>query len=77
MIGSLSRLLPRSSPLASSVGRRFQSEGLNFQLSGEQAALQELARDFARKEVAPRAAHYDETGLCCCLWLFVVVCGCG
>jgi acyl-CoA dehydrogenase len=35
---------------------------MNFALSGEQAALQELARDFARKEVAPKAAHYDETG---------------
>ena len=61
MIGSVGRFLQRSAP---AVARRgyCTSEGLNFGLSGEQAALQELARDFSRSVVAPCAAHYDETG---------------
>lgn len=33
-----------------------------FTLSDEQKALQQTARDFARNEIAPKAAHYDETG---------------
>src|SRR5664279_794695 len=36
-------------------------EGINFELSEEQKALQKLARDFAAKEIIPKAAHYDET----------------
>jgi len=35
---------------------------LSFQLSREQEALRALARDFAKKEVRPVAAHYDRTG---------------
>jgi len=35
---------------------------INFSLSEEQKALQDLARDFARKEILPKAAHHDETG---------------
>jgi len=35
---------------------------IDFSLSEEQKALQELARDFARKEILPKAAHHDETG---------------
>lgn len=35
---------------------------IDFSLSEEQKALQGLARDFARKEILPKAAHYDETG---------------
>jgi len=31
-------------------------------LSEEQRALQKLARDFAEKEIRPRAHHHDETG---------------
>ena len=28
----------------------------------DQAALRQLARDVAAREIAPRAAHHDETG---------------
>jgi acyl-CoA dehydrogenase len=34
--------------------------GISFALSAEQRALRELARDFAAKEIRPRAAEYDE-----------------
>lgn len=34
---------------------------VNFELSDEQRSLQEAARQFARKEMMPRAAHYDQT----------------
>ena len=37
------------------------SDGINFALSEEQKMLQALARDFARKEIAPVAEHYDRT----------------
>src|SRR3954452_11622389 len=33
--------------------------GISFALSDEQQALRELARDFAEKEIRPRAAEYD------------------
>jgi acyl-CoA dehydrogenase len=36
------------------------STGISFALSDEQKALRELARDFARKEIRPLAADYDE-----------------
>lgn len=35
---------------------------IDFSLSEEQKALQELARNFARKEILPKAAHHDESG---------------
>ncbi|HEV3124688.1 MAG TPA: acyl-CoA dehydrogenase family protein [Candidatus Dormibacteraeota bacterium] len=35
---------------------------MNFELSAEQRAVRDLAREFAQGEVAPRAAHHDETG---------------
>jgi short/branched chain acyl-CoA dehydrogenase len=35
---------------------------VNFELSDEQRAVRDLCRDFAQGEVAPAAAHYDETG---------------
>src|SRR5436190_5313168 len=34
--------------------------GVSFALSGEQRALRELAREFADKEIRPKAAAYDE-----------------
>src|SRR4051812_38482424 len=34
--------------------------GVSFELTDEQKALRELARDFADKEVRPKAAEYDE-----------------
>jgi acyl-CoA dehydrogenase len=35
---------------------------IGFELSDEQKELQKLARDFAAKEIAPRAEHHDHTG---------------
>lgn len=35
---------------------------LSFDLSEDQLALQELARNFARDEMRPKAPHHDETG---------------
>jgi len=35
---------------------------MDFELSSEQLALQETSRRFARDEVAPVAAHYDQSG---------------
>ena len=35
---------------------------LDFSLSDEQMAVQQLARQFAAREVAPKAAYHDETG---------------
>jgi acyl-CoA dehydrogenase len=34
--------------------------GISFALSDEQRALRELAREFAEKEIRPKAAEYDE-----------------
>jgi acyl-CoA dehydrogenase len=36
--------------------------GVSFELTDEQRMLQQMARDFARNEVAPKAEHYDRTG---------------
>jgi len=36
------------------------STGVSFALSDEQKALRELAREFAEKEIRPKAAEYDE-----------------
>jgi acyl-CoA dehydrogenase len=35
---------------------------IGFTLSQEQESLRQLAREFARKEIAPHAAHHDATG---------------
>jgi acyl-CoA dehydrogenase len=37
------------------------SDGIDFALTSEQKMLQQLARDFARNEIAPVAEHYDRT----------------
>src|SRR5918998_5433572 len=34
--------------------------GISFALSEEQKALRDLAREFAEKEIRPKAAEYDE-----------------
>jgi len=34
---------------------------INFALSSEQQAIVDMARDFARKEMLPKAAHHDQT----------------
>ncbi len=36
-------------------------DSINFCLSDEHREIQRLARDFARKEIAPKAEHYDKT----------------
>lgn len=35
---------------------------MDFRLNDEQRMIRDMARDFAQKEIAPHAAHYDETG---------------
>ena len=35
---------------------------MDFRLNDEQRMIRDMARDFARKEIAPVAAHHDETG---------------
>src|SRR5438128_4556537 len=35
---------------------------MDLSLSEEQQALAQTARDFTRKEIIPRAGHFDETG---------------
>ncbi len=35
---------------------------IGFDLTEEQAMVRDLAREFAQNEIAPRAAHHDETG---------------
>ena len=35
---------------------------IGFELSENQQAFQQLARDFSRAEIAPAAAHHDQTG---------------
>ncbi len=35
---------------------------VDFELTEEQQQLRDLAREFAGKEIAPRAAHHDQTG---------------
>lgn len=35
---------------------------INFNMSDEQKALQEMTRKFVREEIIPKAAHHDETG---------------
>lgn len=39
-----------------------ETSGLQLDLSGDQKMLQDLARDFARNEIIPRAEHYDQSG---------------
>lgn len=36
--------------------------GLHYELSNDLKMLQDLARDFTRKEITPKAEHYDRTG---------------
>jgi len=35
---------------------------VDFALTDEQQQLRALAREFAEKEIAPKAAHHDQTG---------------
>jgi acyl-CoA dehydrogenase len=38
------------------------TSGLQYELADDQKMLQDLARDFAAKEILPRAEHYDRSG---------------
>lgn len=38
-----------------------RNHSINFCLSEEHQSIRNLARDFARKEIAPKAEHYDKT----------------
>jgi len=48
------------------LGRRAFSSasvgGFNFELNEEQRSMQDMARKFAREEIAPKAPHHDKTG---------------
>lgn len=44
------------------AGTRNASSGLNFSLSDDQISYRDMARKFAREEIAPKAAEYDRTG---------------
>ena len=35
---------------------------MDLDLSEDQRAVRDLCREFAQAEIAPRAAHFDETG---------------
>jgi alkylation response protein AidB-like acyl-CoA dehydrogenase len=39
-----------------------RNDSLSLQLSTEHEELRRAVREFARREIAPKAAHYDETG---------------
>ena len=50
---------PKDGIMATTTGA---AAGLYFDLSNDQRMLQELARDFTRKEIIPKAEHYDRSG---------------
>ena len=47
--------------LLRAVPRAVPRRALNFNLSEDSLALQEVARKFAREEMLPKAAHHDKT----------------
>lgn len=51
----------KSSPSLSSV-RHSSTAGLNFTLTEEQQSFKDMARKFAREEIAPVAAELDRAG---------------
>jgi short/branched chain acyl-CoA dehydrogenase len=44
------------------AGRRATVEGVNFDLTDEQRQIRHTVREFAREQIAPRAAAFDESG---------------
>lgn len=42
--------------------RSTANAGISFELSDEQREFQDLARKFAKNEIAPKAVHHDRTG---------------
>ncbi|XP_011549673.3 probable medium-chain specific acyl-CoA dehydrogenase, mitochondrial isoform X2 [Plutella xylostella] len=57
----LYRKLSTSTPASAAV-KPILTTGVNFELSDEQQALQDLARKFTKEEIIPVAAQYDKTG---------------
>ncbi|CAG9137246.1 unnamed protein product [Plutella xylostella] len=57
----LYRKLSTSTPASAAV-KPILTTGVNFELSEEQQALQDLARKFTKEEIIPVAAQYDKTG---------------
>lgn len=53
---------PFTNALVRSTFATSTGAGFSFRLTDEQKALKDLARKFAREEIAPKAAHYDRTG---------------
>jgi acyl-CoA dehydrogenase len=43
------------------IGAEARLESINFALNEEEQMIQNMARDFARNEIAPKAEHYDRT----------------
>ena len=48
--------------VATAQTKRMASGGLQFELSDEQRAFDELSKKFAVEKIAPAAPHHDETG---------------
>lgn len=65
MLRSISRTsqrsLSRAIPYARSYSTGIDPQGPSFGLSEDQAAFQQLARDFTAKEITPVAAEYDRS----------------
>ena len=57
---ALKLAIRRVSPSSSSA--RSLSTSFNLNITDEQKAFQELARSFARDEMMPKSAEYDESG---------------
>ena len=56
------RLAPRlSRSFSAELAEAEEAGGFSLALTDEQTALKELARDFAKNEMIPVAAHYDQT----------------
>lgn len=47
---------------SSSSSSSSSASGLNFSLTEDQQSIRDMARKFAREEIAPRAAAYDRSG---------------
>jgi len=63
MLGRSLRITGHTARACSSRrGLASAAAGVDFRLSNDQKALQQLARTFAREEVMPKSAHHDKTG---------------
>lgn len=63
MTAMLNRAIASSRMLVSANRlQQIQSRAISFDLNDEQKQMQDVARKFAREEIAPKAPHYDKTG---------------